>query len=414
MSEVVAERAAQAMAIDEDTAAASFSESDADDDDTEDDPVGDKRKKDLLLENMARIEREFADLRDRLYQEKLGQLNKELELLNSDEHPDFQKQAAMLERKKTDRLTTIELYRKLQLENIQHQHAFEKREIENEYQTKRGEIRDDILGSLQDKRKKLEEDKNAMDLASELETRAMATRKLRRRVEAVKEPGVTQIEKKRKNATATGPPIVHLLDDGEINDDLNAIRRVTQKNHAGGNPGALPPGMAGPPTVMGQQHPGMMFMGYPPGGMGMPMGAHPGMPMGMPGAGPGGVGGAVLPPGVGVPVGAPPGMGYGMNPAQAMPPAGMMGGRRKDGAFGPGSKQGEVEVYVANNQLVVNEEPFEKGQVIWVDPRDNTEVYSGVIASITQQEIWVRRPDNTKSKIYLNLLRTGRCAIQRG
>jgi len=206
--------------------------------------VSETRRREAL-EHMARIEKEFAELKDRLYQEKMFGLNKEIELVTSGTHHDFVDHMNNLEKKQAEKLRVAKLWRDYQLECIENIYKAEREHAENDHLNEQQSLREQMLSTLQEKVKRLEEEKNSMEITtvrSDANHDAVSrggpnTRKQRRK-------HLEQDNKNPKKRILAGPQMITALKEHEVMEDLLNIRknmpqqtrRAAQKNL--GNHGA--------------------------------------------------------------------------------------------------------------------------------------------------------------------------------
>lgn len=194
----------------------------------ESDADGSESRRKEALEHMSRIEKEFAELKDRLYQEKMTSLKKEIEQVTSGLHPEFAEHLNALEKKKSEKMRVADLWRHYQMDCVENFYRAEREACEHEFLSEKQSIREQMLSGLHEKLKKLEEEKNTMDIAQELsfdsQNPPAPTRKLRRR-------GPDSIDSKAtKKRVVAGPQIVYSLKEAEILEDLFMIRRGMPAN----------------------------------------------------------------------------------------------------------------------------------------------------------------------------------------
>lgn len=155
-----------------------------------------------------------------MYQDKLANLNKQLEELKNNTHPEYIRRLRKLDFQHKERLRVNEIYRDFSMECAERDFINEKRAALKEYEDKRTALRENIISDLEEKRKAVENERHAMELSGDLtETKPTNTRKLRRRPN---EPVPVAAEKRRK---PTVSQLVMLLDDKEIENDLKLINR---------------------------------------------------------------------------------------------------------------------------------------------------------------------------------------------
>jgi len=199
------------------------SNSESDDKNTNADGGGapDNKKRLDCLANMSKIEKEFSDLRDKLFEEKLQALKKEYEQVQKDGHPEQLKKIQELEQQKISKITSSDLWKQYQLNNINSMYEAEKRQAEDEFKSEKEELKRRLLNEIIDKQRKLEEEKSSMSLEDGSETRSNFTRKLRRRAYEPT-PTAASANQLRKKHT---PQINYTLKESEIMEDLYSIRR---------------------------------------------------------------------------------------------------------------------------------------------------------------------------------------------
>eukprot|EP00026_Physarum_polycephalum_P014131 Phypoly_transcript_14608.p1 GENE.Phypoly_transcript_14608~~Phypoly_transcript_14608.p1 ORF type:complete len:275 (+),score=56.87 Phypoly_transcript_14608:100-924(+) len=181
---------------------------------TEDD--GGKKRQEALG-NMEKIEKEFTDLKEKFFKDKIGQLKKEVDAIKNGTHPQFCEQCKELDDIKIERIAAAEQWKQYQLQNINNMFEAERLQAEEECTTEKRLLKDRLINTILDKKKKISEDKMTMNITDPTDTRTN-TRQLRRRGAPPPPPPVTQTKKK-----LTPPSINYTLKDTEIQEDLNAI-----------------------------------------------------------------------------------------------------------------------------------------------------------------------------------------------
>jgi len=160
-------------------------------------------------------------LKEKLFKDKIAQLKKEAEAIKNGTHPQFCDQCKELEDAKNDKVAAAEQWRQYQLQNINNMFEVEKQQAEEEFATEKRLLKDRLLNTILEKKKKITEDKMTMNITDT--TDARSTRQLRRRG-GQPPPQPTTVKKK-----ITPPSINYTLKDTEIQEDLNAIfKNVTR------------------------------------------------------------------------------------------------------------------------------------------------------------------------------------------
>lgn len=159
----------------------------------------------------------------RMYQDKLSNLKKQLDQLKNDVHPEYTRRFRKLEGQLKERLRVNEVYRDFSIECVERDFINEKKAALKEYEEKRADLKENLLSEFEEKRKRIEGERHSMELTGDsTETKPTITRKLRRRPN---EPIPVAAEKRRK---PTVSQLVLMLDDKEIENDLKLINRGKQ------------------------------------------------------------------------------------------------------------------------------------------------------------------------------------------
>eukprot|EP00126_Sphaerothecum_destruens_P013076 Sdes_comp22369_c0_seq1m20843 len=304
------------------------------------------KKRQEALDKMAVIEKEFAELKERLYHEKLTQISMELDQIENSCHPGLLAEALELDQSREVRIRQAELYRKYQMENVNNLYHSEKMEAEHEYQQRKKSLHDSKYQDLIEKKKKLEEEKETLDLTGEVgagganEARQTVTRKLRRRNDGAGDASGAN-GKKRKVATVEAPHIVYNLAEEEILDDLFALRVTT---NLGGK------GAKNRNAHLQNHHQQNAKL---------------------------------------------------KNNLNSASPVSENSANFTD----------PHNAYFEEGKLFYEKRLFQRGDQIYIENKESGR-YSGVITAINTGEVWVRRSDGSKTKLYISQLRLGKYTVK--
>jgi len=169
------------------------------------------------LGNMEKIEKEFADLKEKFFKDKITQLKREIDSINHDTHPSFREKCRELEEIKAEKIWNAEQWKQYQLQNILNVFESEKRQAEEEFNSEKQQLREKMINAICDKQKKLTEEKMTMNLTDASDTRTN-TRTLRKRGGVSTQPPANSFKKK-----LNPPHINYTLRDFEILEDLSII-----------------------------------------------------------------------------------------------------------------------------------------------------------------------------------------------
>jgi len=118
-------------------------------------------KKRIALDQLATIERQFATFRDRLYDERLAQLNREEEMLRQDNptHPGYLAMMKSITARRDERIRIADKLREYELENLKIQSVAKRSQVLVQYQQEVREIREKKLEQLGQKWYEIQHDR---------------------------------------------------------------------------------------------------------------------------------------------------------------------------------------------------------------------------------------------------------------
>ncbi|OAC97648.1 hypothetical protein MUCCIDRAFT_186003 [Mucor lusitanicus CBS 277.49] len=190
-----------------------------------------KRRKEMTS-IMEDLNKDFLKKRERLYTEKLHAINQELKSAHQDTHPSYLDGVKDLEAMRRKTIRDGVLFREYQNEVTDNQFQLEIYQAEEEYTAEIQDIREKLFASLDEKRRKLKEEKDNCDLAYDviLESQSrLHKRNLRKREKEHPE------SKSSKKKQLTGPALVFKLKDDDILSDIQAMRNgLSSCNSASG------------------------------------------------------------------------------------------------------------------------------------------------------------------------------------
>nr|CAD7441009.1 unnamed protein product [Timema bartmani] len=214
------------------------------DDSSEMDEEECERRRSECMENLIDLERQFTLLREQLYRERITQVDTKLSEVRSGRAQEYLQPLEQLQENMRIRTEVAGILREFRLTNIRNKFEAEEQASRQNYEVGwrpgiphysqvvintslvRGEGRseksllwDSIQGELQEKVRRLEEDRNSVDLSADLWLVERSYGKPIRRGK-VSEPG------RRKPVTVSGPYIVYMLSDSDILEDWTAIKKA--------------------------------------------------------------------------------------------------------------------------------------------------------------------------------------------
>ncbi|XP_016347828.1 breast cancer metastasis-suppressor 1-like protein-A isoform X2 [Sinocyclocheilus anshuiensis] len=201
---------------DEDTESSSVSEdgesSEMDDEDCE-------RRRVECIDEMTNLEKQFTDLKDQLYKERLSQVDAKLQEVMSGKASEYLEPLANLQENVQIRTKVAGVYRELCLESVKNKCDCETQAAFQHWESEKLLLFDTVQSELEEKIRRLEEDRHSIDITSELWNDELQSRKNKK-----KDP--FSPDKKKKPVVVSGPYIVYMLQDLDILEDWTAIRKA--------------------------------------------------------------------------------------------------------------------------------------------------------------------------------------------
>ncbi|XP_036737230.1 breast cancer metastasis-suppressor 1-like protein isoform X1 [Manis pentadactyla] len=297
---------------DEDTESSSVSE---DGDSSEMDDEDCERRRMECLDEMSNLEKQFTDLKDQLYKERLSQVDAKLQEVIAGKAPEYLEPLATLQENMQIRTKVAGIYRELCLESVKNKYECEIQASRQHCESEKLLLYDTVQSELEEKIRRLEEDRHSIDITSELWNDELQSRKKR------KDPFSPD---KKKPVVVSGPYIVYMLQDLDILEDWTTIRKAMAT--------------LGPHRVKTE-----LFELIP------------------------------------------------LAPAKL-----------------------EKHLHSARSEegrLYYDGEWYIRGQTICIDKKDECPT-SAVITTINHDEVWFKRPDGSKSKLYISQLQKGKYSIK--
>ncbi|KAJ3105737.1 hypothetical protein HDU96_008450 [Phlyctochytrium bullatum] len=180
-----------------------------------------KRHK-VFQERLEALKRDFMDNKEKIYQEKLSNIRQELKDILEGTHEEYKERIAILEMERLAAIHQAELYRDYQLDCADRLFQLEKEQCLQEFEG----LREKILARLEDRKRKLREDRENFALTNDISLeaqKAIGTRKATRALTA-RQPD--DRKEKRRKTNNSNPVLPFLLKDSEAFEDLQLIRKT--------------------------------------------------------------------------------------------------------------------------------------------------------------------------------------------
>uniref|UniRef100_A0A8C3HVR2 BRMS1 like transcriptional repressor n=1 Tax=Chrysemys picta bellii TaxID=8478 RepID=A0A8C3HVR2_CHRPI len=197
----------------EETESSSVSEegdsSEMDDEDCE-------RRRMECLDEMSNLEKQFTDLKDQLYKERLSQVDAKLQEVIAGKAQEYLEPLAALQENMQIRTKVAGIYRELCLESVKNKYECEIQASRQHCESEKLLLYDTVQSELEEKIRRLEEDRHSIDITSELWNDELQSRKKR------KDPFSPD---KKKPVVISDILFLSFLSDLDILEDWTTIRK---------------------------------------------------------------------------------------------------------------------------------------------------------------------------------------------
>lgn len=199
----------------DETSASECEDTDYSSDDMDEEQWNDRRSQ--LAAIMALIEKDFGTVKEWLYQTKMKQVDEKLTQVKAGTAPEYLEPLKKLEENCETRHKVATELRRLKLEAVDRKYEAEDQAARQNYESEKQIIFDHIKEDIEEKLRRLEEDRHNLatsDLWQE-------TKKNRRKSRS----DGASAEKRKKVVSVSGPVIVYTLTDAEIMEDWTIIKK---------------------------------------------------------------------------------------------------------------------------------------------------------------------------------------------
>ncbi|XP_063042316.1 breast cancer metastasis-suppressor 1 isoform X2 [Engraulis encrasicolus] len=179
-----------------------------------------ERRRSECLDEMSDLEKQFLELKEKLFRERLSQVKVKLEEVLTGKAGEYQDQLGVLQQNLQMRTQVAGIYRELCLQVIKHRHECEMQGARQHLESERTMLYDTMKTELLDKIRRLEEDKQSVDITSEWWSDEGKAKKCKRKNHLLRQ------ERKKKAVLVSGPYIVYMLRDIDILEDWTAIKKA--------------------------------------------------------------------------------------------------------------------------------------------------------------------------------------------
>ncbi|XP_038818410.1 breast cancer metastasis-suppressor 1-like protein-A [Salvelinus namaycush] len=213
-----------ASSTDEDDTVSSSVSEDGDSSEMNDEDC--ERRRVECMDEMTTLEKQFGDLKEQLYKERLCQVDIKLQEVIAACAQEYLQPLANLQENMQIRTKVGGIYQELCLESVKNKYDCEIQAACQHWESEKLLLFDTVHSDLEEKIRRLEEDRHSIDITSELWNDGLHSRKNKK-----KDPFCPV--KKKKPVVVSGPYIVYMLQDIDVLEDWTAIRKaeVTLGSH---------------------------------------------------------------------------------------------------------------------------------------------------------------------------------------
>lgn len=184
-----------------------------------------EKRREEYIEDLSELENQFTILREQLYRERLTQIEAKLSEVKVGRAIEYIQPLEELQENMRIQIEVGSILRKYRQENINCKFEAEELASKQNYESEKQLVYDMVKADLEEKLRRLEEDKNNVDFSTGLWEQS--TRRNRKRKLDSIDP-----DRRRKPVTVSGPYIVYMLQEADIVEDWTLIKKslVSQKN----------------------------------------------------------------------------------------------------------------------------------------------------------------------------------------
>lgn len=179
----------------------------------------DRRQRYVL--DMSDLEKQFIELKEKLYKERLTQIEDQLHKVNQMEAKEYTGPLKQLEEECKIRNEVACYLRQYKTVNLENQFRCELQSAEQHFTNEESNLTGSLIAEYEEKLRKVEEERHTAEMYSDLWfDDSFRSRKKRKAME------LFVPDKRKKPVTVTGPCIIYMLNEMDILEDWAAIRRA--------------------------------------------------------------------------------------------------------------------------------------------------------------------------------------------
>ncbi|EAW74516.1 breast cancer metastasis suppressor 1, isoform CRA_d [Homo sapiens] len=179
-----------------------------------------ERRRSECVSEMLDLEKQFSELKEKLFRERLSQLRLRLEEVGAERAPEYTEPLGGLQRSLKIRIQVAGIYKGFCLDVIRNKYECELQGAKQHLESEKLLLYDTLQGELQERIQRLEEDRQSLDLSSEWWDDKLHARGSSRSWDSLPP------SKRKKAPLVSGPYIVYMLQEIDILEDWTAIKKA--------------------------------------------------------------------------------------------------------------------------------------------------------------------------------------------
>ncbi|XP_075857759.1 breast cancer metastasis-suppressor 1 isoform X1 [Microcebus murinus] len=178
-----------------------------------------ERRRSECVSEMLDLEKQFSELKEKLFRERLSQLRLRLEEVGAERAPEYTEPLGGLQRSLKIRIQVAGIYKGFCLDVIRNKYECELQGAKQHLESEKLLLYDTLQGELQERIQRLEEDRQSLDLSSEWWDDKLHARGSSKSWDSLPP------SKRKKAPLVSGPYIVYMLQEIDILEDWTAIKK---------------------------------------------------------------------------------------------------------------------------------------------------------------------------------------------
>ncbi|XP_025142488.1 breast cancer metastasis-suppressor 1 isoform X1 [Bubalus bubalis] len=190
-----------------------------------------ERRRSECVSEMMDLEKQFSELKEKLFRERLSQLRVRLEEVGAERAPEYTEPLGGLQRSLKIRIQVAGIYKGFCLDVIRNKYECELQGAKQHLESEKLLLYDTLQGELQERIQRLEEDRQSLDISSEWWDDRLHARGSSKTWDSLPP------NKRKKAPLVSGPYIVYMLQEIDILEDWTAIKKdLDPALHSQGGP----------------------------------------------------------------------------------------------------------------------------------------------------------------------------------